>query len=116
MVKREIPWEEMQLLWQQGTTYQQLAQRYGVSTSTIGKRARREDWRSGKQVREQLKNMTLCLRRQVEQRMQEELGTRELRELSAVLRELMNLQRELEERQPESVRVLLEGETEEWSV
>ena len=40
------------------------------------------------------------LRRQAEQRLAGELDTREIKELTAVLRELMNLQQTLEGQQP----------------
>lgn len=58
------------------------------------------------------------LRRQAEQRLAGELDTREIKELTAVLRELMNLQQTLEGQQPggSPLRVVLEEETEDWSV
>lgn len=115
MVKREIPWEELRQLWLQGASYQQLGRKYGISKATVGRRARQENWRSEGLGRVQLQKLAAQLRRRVEQQLQEETGTKELRELSAMLRELLALQREMEKQQPEAVRVLLEGETEEWS-
>ena len=93
MVRREdIPWEELQRLNAQGWSYRRLAEKYGVSSSAIG--------------------------RQAEQRLAEDLDTREIKELTAVLRELMNLQQTLEGQQPGGgvVRVELAEETEDWSL
>lgn len=115
MVKKEIPWEELRQLWLQGSTYRQLSRQYGISESAVGRRARRENWRGEDPGRKQLLKLAAQLRRRVEQQMQEETGTKELRELSSMLRELMALQREMEKQQPEAIRVLLAGETEEWS-
>ena len=65
-----------------------------------------------------LRNLAARLRRQAEQRLAEDLDTREIKELTAVLRELMNLQQTLEGQQPggSPLRVVLEEETEDWSV
>ena len=65
-----------------------------------------------------LRNLAAGLRRQAEQRLAGELDTREIKELTAVLRELMNLQQTLEGQQPggSPLRVVLEEETEDWSV
>ena len=54
----------------------------------------------------------------VDDTMLEDLDTREIKELTAVLRELMNLQQTLEGQQPGGgvVRVELAEETEDWSV
>lgn len=54
---------------------------------------------------------------QAERRLAEDLDTREIKELTAVLRELMNLQQTLEGQQPGGVvRVELAEETEDWSL
>ena len=53
----------------------------------------------------------------VDDTMLEDLDTREIKELTAVLRELMNLQQTLEGQQPGGVvRVELAEETEDWSL
>ena len=45
MVRREdIPWEELQRLNAQGWSYRRLAEKYGVSSSAIGRRAVLEGW------------------------------------------------------------------------
>lgn len=45
MVRREdIPWEELQRLNAQGWSYRRLAEKYGVSSSAIGRQAVLESW------------------------------------------------------------------------
>ena len=65
-----------------------------------------------------LRNLAARLRRQVEQRLTEDLDTREIKELTALLRELMNLQHSLDQSRPGGsvVRVELAEETEDWSL
>ena len=114
MVRREdIPWEELQRLNAQGWSYRRLAEKYGVSSSAIGRRAVLEGWHGTNDQRANAR-----LRRQAEQRLAEDLDTREIKELTAVLRELMNLQQTLEGQQPGGgvVRVELAEETEDWSL
>ena len=115
MVRRDdVPWAEVQKLNAQGWSYRQLAEKFGVSSSAIGRRAVQECWHGTDAQR----NLAAGLRRQAEQRLAGELDTREIKELTAVLRELMNLQQTLEGQQPggSPLRVVLEEETEDWSV
>ena len=95
MVRREdIPWEELQRLNAQGWSYRRLAEKYGVSSSAIGRRAVLEGWHGTN-----------------------DLDTREIKELTALLRELMNLQHSLDQSRPGGVvRVELAEETEDWSL
>ena len=119
MVRREdIPWEELQRLNAQGWSYRRLAEKYGVSSSAIGRRAVLEgDVETGSVMSGQVRNLAARLRRQAERRLAEDLDTREIKELTAVLRELMNLQQTLEGQQPGGVvRVELAEETEDWSL
>ena len=116
MVRREdIPWEELQRLNAQGWSYRRLAEKYGVSSSAIGRRAVLEGWHgtNDQRANARLRNLAARLRRQAEQRLAEDLDTREIKELTAVLRELMNLQQTLEGQQPGGgvVRVELAEET-----
>ena len=102
MVRREdIPWEELQRLNAQGWSYRRLAEKYGDQRANA-----------------RLRNLAARLRRQAERRLAEDLDTREIKELTAVLRELMNLQQTLEGQQPGGgvVRVELAEETEDWSL
>ena len=115
MVRREdIPWEELQRLNAQGWSYRRLAEKYGVSSSAIGRRAVLDGWHgtNDQRANARLRNLAARLRRQAE-----DLDTREIKELTAVLRELMNLQQTLEGQQPGGVvRVELAEETEDWSL
>ena len=113
MVRREdIPWEELQRLNAQGWSYRRLAEKYGVSSSAIGRRAVLEGWHGTNDQRANAR-----LRNLAAQRLAEDLDTREIKELTAVLRELMNLQQTLEGQQPGGVvRVELAEETEDWSL
>lgn len=120
MVRREdIPWEDLQRLNAQGWSYRRLAEKYGVSSSAIGRRAVLEGWHG---TNDQRANAVCGIWRpgcaaQAERRLAEDLDTREIKELTAVLRELMNLQQTLEGQQPGGVvRVELAEETEDWSL
>lgn len=103
MVRRDdVPWAEVQKLNAQGWSYRQLAEKFGVSSSAIGRPGgagvlARHRCPAGQR---RLRNLAAGLRRQAEQRLAGELDTREIKELTAVLRELMNLQQTLEGQQP----------------
>ena len=122
MMRREdIPWEELQKLNAQGWSYRRLAEKYGVSSSAIGRRAVLEGWHGtdAQRANARLRNLAARLRRQAERRLAEDLDTREIKELTALLRELMNLQHSLDQSQPGGgsvVRVELAEETEDWSL
>lgn len=121
MVRRDdVPWAEVQKLNAQGWSYRQLAEKFGVSSSAIGRRAVLEGWHgtNDQRANARLRNLAARLRRQAERRLAEDLDTREIKELTAVLRELMNLQQTLEGQQPGGslVRVELAEETEDWSL
>ncbi len=127
MTRKDIPWEELRARYEAGTdTYRSLAQRYGVSECWIGKRARAEDWRrpssrSRQRVEEQcLLAVAAALRRAAEQAAAHsgEMNPKELKEMTGVLRELVQLRQAIapqKEEQGGSVQIMLEGETEEWS-
>ncbi len=107
MVRREdIPWEELQRLNAQGWSYRRLA----VLEGWHGTNDQRANAR--------LRNLAARLRRQAERRLAEDLDTREIKELTALLRELMNLQHSLDQSRPGGgvVRVELAEETEDWSL
>lgn len=116
MVKRiELPGEELRQQWKQGVSCRELAKRYGVSEMTVRRRLREEDGALAP-LQLRMREAAARLQTQVEQRMQEELDTKGLKELSGLLRELLRLQQELQPQQGETLRVILEGETEAWSV
>lgn len=67
MVRREdIPWEELQRLNAQGWSYRRLAEKYGVSSSAIGRRAVLEGWHgtNDQRANARLRNLAARLRRQ----------------------------------------------------
>ena len=115
MVRREdIPWEELQRLNAQGWSYRRLAEKYGVSSSAIGRRAVLEGWHGTNDQRANARLRHLAAR---PRRLAEHLATREINELTALLRELMNLQHSLDQSRPGGVvRVELAEETEDWSL
>ena len=84
------------------------------------RRAVLEGWHgtNDQRANARLRNLAARLRRQAERRLAEDLDTREIKELTTVLRELMNLQQTLEGQQPGGgvVRVELAEETEDWSL
>ena len=65
-----------------------------------------------------MRNLAARLRRHAERRLAEDLDTREIKELTALLRELMNLQHSLHQRRPGGgvVRGELAEVTEDWSL
>ena len=70
MVRREdIPWEDLQRLNAQGWSYRRLAEKYGVSSSAIGRRAVLEGWHgtNDQRANARLRNLAARLRRQIPQ-------------------------------------------------
>ena len=69
----------------QGWSYRQLAEKFGVSSSAIGRRAVQECWHGtdAQRANARLRNLAAGLRRQAEQRLAGELDTREIKELTA---------------------------------
>ena len=64
MVRREdIPWEELQRLNAQGWSYRRLAEKYGVSSSAIGRRAVLEGWHGTNDQRANARLRNLAARR-----------------------------------------------------
>ena len=115
-----VPWE--QLRWeyeQENATYQVLAERYGVSVSTISRRARAEEWSRRSSTDRCLAAVTRQLMGAVEETLTDRsapVSVRELKDLTALVRELLTLQELAEgpKEQDEGLRVVLEGEAESW--
>lgn len=121
MVRREdIPWEELQRLNAQGWSYRRLAENTASPPrpSAAGRCWRAGDGTNDQRANARLRNLAARLRRQAERRLAEDLDTREIKELTALLRELMNLQHSLDQSRPGGgvVRVELAEETEDWSL
>ena len=67
MVRRDdVPWAEVQKLNAQGWSYRQLAEKFGVSSSAIGRRAVQECWHGtdAQRANARLRNLAAGLRRQ----------------------------------------------------
>lgn len=130
MTRENIPWRELRSRYEEGQgTFRTLAAEYGVGHSTVAKRAKRENWGGHRRKKSGEDRTAACLHqaaaalsRCVEESLlcaDQPPEARELKELLAVLRELMQLRRTLEqERQaeePAAIRVVLEGEIADWA-
>lgn len=125
MKRKEIPWQELRERYENGgQTYQSLSETYGVSVDSIGRRSRTEGWRRGRKnsAEECLRQVSLALRTAAEQAAQQAQGMspKELKEMTGVLRELLQLQQMLQGEKETAdkscaVQVVLEGEVEQWS-
>lgn len=129
-IKEEL-WQQMRREYRGGATMRELSQTYGVALSTLGDRAQRENWRGPRRKGEDWdERMERCIARAAERLMdtvEDSLqsdaaaGTKELKDLTGVIRELcqlrrsMNTDREEDKEADGCVRVVLEGELEEWS-
>lgn len=129
MVRNDVPWQEVRWRYERGEgTFRSLAGEYGVSRSTLERRAMQEHWggrrrNTGERTGECLHSAVQQLLQCVEERLlqpEEPADVRTLKELTGVLRELMQLRRSLAEEEQSAaaapaLRVVLEGEVEEWS-
>ena len=110
MIKRgRIPWAEIRREYEQGgTSYAGLGRRYGVCANTIGEHARRENWQG--RSREEKKKLSAegwmtaavrQLRRSIEESVKdgEGVSVKEWKELTAMLRELLNLEQAISNRE-----------------
>ena len=122
MAIREIPWQELRRAYQKGATYEELGQRYGISASTVGRRSRKENWggRGGgtadeKRMAQRVRQLWNSVGEAMDNHA-EPWGVKELKDLTALTRELMALQNMVEPQQEQrEVRVVLEEELEQWS-
>ena len=101
-------------------TYRELAAEHGVALSTLARYGKAQGWQRPRHRRESrsvLDGARQQLIRAVEEAMDRpEVSCRELKELSALLRELLALDQALTPQEDSSaVEVVLQGETEEWS-
>ena len=115
-----VPWEQMRREYEEeNATYRVLAERYGVSASTISRRARAEAWGKGSSADRCLAAVTRQLIGAVEETLTDRsapVSVRELKDLTALVRELLTLQELAEgpQEQDEGLHVVLEGEAEKW--
>lgn len=125
MNRRDVPWQELRMRYENGgETYGSLGEAYGLSADSVGRRARAEGWRRGRKnaAEDCLVQVAAALRTAAEQAAQQAQGMspKELKEMTGVLRELMQLQQLLQgegqaQEKSGTVQVVLEGEVEEWS-
>ena len=133
MVRNDVPWQEVRMRYERGEgTFRSLAREYGVSRTTLERRAMQEHWggrrrNTGERTGQCLYSAAQQLLQCVEERLlqpEEPADVRTLKELTGVLRELMQLRRSLAEEEQAAaaaaveaptLRVVLEGEVEEWS-
>ena len=121
---KKVPWQELRRRYERGgETYRSLGEAYGLTEDCVGRRARAEGWQRGKKggTEDCLAQVADALRRAAEQALQqaEVMQPKELKEMTGVLRELLQLQHLLrggeDGLQPAAVQVVLEGEAEAWS-
>ena len=120
MVK-DIPWRQIRRDYEAGVTYRQLAEQYGVPTSTLGRRGRAEGWRRRDPdwLERYVEEVAARLLTAAEELLHspQPLTLRELKDLTALLRELDSLRqtvRQQDSAADEQVRVVLEGELARW--
>ncbi len=122
--KRVIPWAEIRKKYEAGEgSYATLARCYGISSAAIGKRARRENWRGRRgepSIDACLLSAVQQLRRGVEEAVEgrEDVSVKELKELTGMLRELMNLEQAVAQREEETekaLRIIMEEDIESCS-
>ena len=123
----QTPWQAIRERYERGgISYKGLSKVFGVPASVIGKRAKREDWggdrkrQAGKRPRGDLYEVADRLVAIVSDMVavgREQMDVKTLKELTAVLRELNNLSRNRAEAKNDCpiVRVVVEGDAEEWS-
>lgn len=124
----QTPWKDIRARYEQGgISYKELSRLFGVSASVIGKHAKREDWRGDRKQHAKKRSrgdldgvvdrLIVIVSDMVDKTAGgEEMDVKTLKELTAVLKELNNLSKNKNEVKAENpmVRVVLEGEAEEW--
>ena len=107
--ERNVPWEEILRRRKEGETARALAEEFGVSVESVYKRGQREQRGSLQQAARNLCRSAGSMVAQME-----DMDAKELKELTALLRELVTLE-ERTDKEPETVKVVLAKEAEEWS-
>lgn len=115
---KHVPWKSIRQEFETGgLSCRELAGKYGVGYSTVTEHARQEGWEIHRQtaLAYQLSDL---VRQALESEQQEEKpDIRRVKDLMSLLRELDNLDKAQEDRQPDKtvVQVILPPEAEEWS-
>ncbi len=120
---KNIPWEEIRKRYEsEKVSYRQLGEEYGISPKTVGAHARKGKWTRGKQLPHAADACLSSAARQLARRLEsaengEEVNMGEIRDLTAVLRELVKVKESMEKDDGEKpcVRVEMSKEVEDWS-
>lgn len=127
MAVKTVQWSRLRREYEQGATYQKLAEKYGVSTASVGRRSKAENWgKRGSARREltveqaaaQVAQRLLTAANQTLEDDSASLSVKEMKELAGLVREALAL-RQLSDGAGSgagAVRVVLEGDVERWSV
>lgn len=129
MALRTLDWRRIRQRYERGETYEELSRAFGVSVATIGRHRKAEGWEergaargklmAGQCVEELAREMLRAARTALAES-EGGASVREMRDLVALVRELLALQRMAREEQDagreERVRVVLDREVEDWSV
>lgn len=111
--ERNVPWEEILRRRKEGETARALAEEFGVSVESVYKRGGQRERRAQRgSLQQAARNLCRSAGSMVAQ--MEDMDAKELKELTALLRELVTLE-ERTDRGPETVKVVLAKEAEEWS-
>ena len=101
--ERNVPWEEILRRRKEGETARALAEEFGVSVESVYKRGQRERLEQRGSLQQAARKLCRSAGSMVA-----------LKELTALLRELVTLE-ERTDKGPETVKVVLAKEAEEWS-
>lgn len=120
---KNIPWGEMRKRYEsEKMSYRELGEAYGVSARTVGTHAREEKWTRGKQIPHAADVCLSSAARQLARRLEsaengEEVNMGEIKDLTAVLRELVKVKESMEKDDGADtcVRVEMSREVEAWS-
>ena len=114
--ERNVPWEEILRRRKQGETARALAEEFGVSVESVRTYVEvlegpiyAQTMEEGQQAARKLCRSAGSMVAQME-----DMDAKELKELTALLRELVTLE-ERTDKGPETVKVVLAKEAEEWS-
>ena len=105
--ERNVPWEEILRRRKEGETARALAEEFGVSVESVYKRGQRERLEQRGSLQQAARNLCRSAGSMVAQ--MEDMDAKELKELTALLRELVTLE-ERTDRGPETVKVVLAKE------
>ena len=111
--ERNVPWEEILRRRKEGETARALAEEFGVSVESVYKRGGQRE-RLEQRGSLQQADRKLCRSAGSMVAQMEDMDAKELKELTALLRELVTLE-ERTDKGPETVKVVLAKEAEEWS-